>query len=452
MGTTTSTQTLTLAGTPSGIDTKTLISELVAVERQPEQAIQQHQSDDQTKLSTLASLISGLQNLQTASDALTLPSDLKTIKASSSQAAVAVSATGTATVGTHTMIVAQLAQAQTSVSGAFASDTAGVAGAGSLQFTVGSGAPVTITFSGSDTLDDIAARISAAGAGISASVVFDGTNYHIVVNGTQTGAANGISFAESDTQGPGLNMTTLQSAQNASFSVDNLAVTRPTNSFNDVVPGLNITLQGTTTGGPPAILSVGNDPAGMLAKVKTITDAYNSVATILASQLTYTGDGSQQMGADTFFGDPAIESLQRQMGSIVASGYSDANGSTSLAEMGITLNNDGTLAVDDTAFTAAVTADPTVAGRLMFGSNGTDGFGAAVDSLVSQFAAPSTGTLPSLQDGINSDIQNYADQIQQIEDQATSLQQRLTDQFSAMDQIIAGLHTQTSALTSLMGG
>lgn len=435
------TNALTLAGTTSGIDTKALIASLVALERQPERAIQQRQLDDQTKLSTLGFLISGLQGLQGAADALNLSSAIKSVTAYSSVPnLVGVVATGTASVGAHSVIVAQLAQAQTSVSSQFNSDSVGVAGAGSVQFTIGNGAPVTVAYGLNDTLDDIAARISAASAGVTASVLFDGSNYQIVVQGTQTGAAGAVAIAD-----PNLNFKTVTAAQDAKLTVDGLSVTRATNSVSDVLPGVTLTLQSTTPPGSPATVTIQNDPAGLRAKVKTIVDAFNSVAGTVSGQLAYSGT---TRGGDTLFGDPAIESLQRQMGSLFDRSYSDAKGSISPGDLGISINKDGTLTLDAAKFDAAASKDPAAVQRLLLG-HGTDGLVSAIDTLSSQFTDVGTGALPSIQSSINDELKSFADQIQQIEDSANNLQQRLTQQFAAMDAAVSALHTQTSTLTSL---
>lgn len=439
--------TINFGGLASGIDTASLIDKLVSVERQPITQLQQQKSNANSRLSILGTLVSRLQALGEAARGVDTSTELTTLAAASSdETRVKASVSSAASPGTYDVVVTALARAQLTLSQSYGSDAAGVAGTGSVDITVG-GKTTTVQWDGADSLSDIAACINGSGARVTASVLFDGSKYRLTVAGSDSGAAAAVTFAEQgDALGLSAQGATVVTAQDAAATINSIAVTRPTNDFSGVVTGLSLRLGSLTPqGGAPTTVTVTNDVDGLRKKAQSLVDAYNAVVQTVNGQLAYNGTTK---GDNTLFGDSTVRGLQQRLGGIVGSTYAWSGGTTSVGRLGIVLARDGTLSIDAAKFNAAVAADPLAAEHLLAG---TGGLAAALTQAVTDYTASGTGALVVKQAGITRQNQNIDEQIQRVEDAATSLGDRLRAQFTQMEQVIAGLKSQSTYLMSLFG-
>lgn len=442
---------VTFGGLITGLDSNSIIDNLVKAEKQAGQPLQTQQTQYTTRKSVLTDLTTRLVSLRGIAGGLGIPSLIRSVSGTSSDASrVTVGVAGAAVAGTHSLVVNQLAQAGVYQSSTFASDTDGIAGTGSLTLTAGSAAPVTVSFDNNDSLTDIAGKINSASSRVAASVLYDGTSYRLLVQARDSGAANAITFAEAGSAlgftDPGANVVT---AQDASFTFDNIGITRATNVFSDVLPGVTLSLVSRTpNGGAATTISITNDRAGTVAKVQKLVDAYNGVASLLGDQLSYSGTVK---GPDTLFGDAGATGLQRQMGNIVTQSYSYAGGSYMPRELGITLLKDGTLQLDTAKLNAVLQTDPQAVERLLLGS-GSDGLVSAITNVVKQYTDPVSGVLTSERNTITTTLKGLADRLQAIDDRATRLGDVLRTQFAAMEQMVSAWKNQAGYLANLGSG
>ena len=182
---TSSTPALSSPGIGSGLDINGIVSQLVAIEKQPIAALQTKASAIQTKLSTVGQIQSQLSTLSDVSTKLADSTAWTNMLATSTNSsAVTATASSSATSGTYSIDVLQLARAQTTnsavVTGSSAVGTGslsiqlGTWNAGNTSFDPGSNAAVNITIgTGEDSLTNIKAKINAANAGVTATVVTD---------------------------------------------------------------------------------------------------------------------------------------------------------------------------------------------------------------------------------------------------------------------------------------
>ncbi len=188
--------TISFSGLASGIDTSSIISSLVTAEQAPITQLQTQEDTYNTALSSWQQLNANLSSLQSAASSLGEAATFTAATASSSNSSVAsISALPGAQVGQHSLTVTQLAQSQKVVSGSFASGSTALGESGG--FTLNG---KTISVASSDTLNDVAVKINASGAGVTATVVHVGANnYRLTLSGNQTGAANALSAADNGT-------------------------------------------------------------------------------------------------------------------------------------------------------------------------------------------------------------------------------------------------------------
>lgn len=434
-------------GLASGLDTGSIINQLVSLERQPISRLQQQRADVNKKISALGDLSSKLKTLKTRADELNKAEGTRAFTATSSDESVAkVSVTSGATQGSYALRVGQLARAETSRSSAFASDTAGIAGAGDLTITAGANSPVTVSYAASDSLSDIAARINRSGAQVNAAVVFDGSSHRLNISAKDTGAANGLSFAES---GAGLGFTDpsaeVISARDAEFTINGTTLRRASNTVGDALAGVTLNLRAeTATGAPDTQIVVSQDRDGVTKKLQGVVDAFNDVANANNLQLSFTG----QTRSDRLSGDSTLQGLQRRLGSVIASPYASGSSTASIGSIGIKLNSDGTLSLDSAKLNAALDKDPKAVEQLISG-DGTSSLAAALSSLADDYSKASTGILASKSKAFQGRTGEIDKQIDRLDANATSLESRLRQQFSALEKTISGLQSQSGFLNSI---
>lgn len=436
---------VTFTGLASGIDSASLITQLVNAERAPVNAITQQQSDLNTQKSIVGNLSTALAALGTAMRGLALPSQVQPLSASSSDGHVTVAASSDALATVHNVFVKQLARSEVTSSREFTSAGAGVLGTGSVTITTGAKS-AQINYSATDSLANIAAKINDADLDASASVLFDGSKYRLMVASTGTGTAAAASFVDS---GDSLALSDPQNikveAKDAIATIDGVDVTRARNVIDDAVTGLTFTLvspHAVTDNG--ATVNVSLDTAGLKSKLQSVISAYNSVNSALHAQLDYTGS---KKGTDTLFGDFTLRQLQGALGNVMTSGYgSDPLNPQTLGAVGLTRARDGTLTLDDAKLTAALAKNPNAIGDLFV----TGGFAAAMTKMTDSYTQ-SDGLLAAKSQSLSDRSRALQSRADQINARADALQTQLQNQFTALETAMSQLKSQSSQLTSILG-
>ncbi|HET9620990.1 MAG TPA: flagellar filament capping protein FliD [Kofleriaceae bacterium] len=432
---------ITFSGLASGLDTASLIKQLVAAERSPADAITQKQSDLNTQKSIVASLSSAVSKLGTVVKGMAIPSDLQPRTASASDAHVSVTATAGAASTVHDVRVEQLARGQITASSAFASMAAGVVGAGTLTIATG-GKTASVSYSPSDTLSDIAAKINNANVGASASVLYDGSTYRLMVAATGTGSANAPVFTET---GASLGLAQPENvkvaAQDAKVSIDGVSVTRSTNTIDDAIQGLTLTLNSPqATGDADTAVTVGLDNSALTTKLSSFVSAYNAINSALHVQLDYTGSTK---GTNTLFGDSTLVRLQNSLGGLMSAAY----GGNAIDSVGLVRDKDGNLTLDSDKLAAALNKNPNALSDFFV----TNGFTKAVRGLTDAYTAAGSGFFATKTQSITDRFKALQTQADNINSRADTLQTTLQSQFNALETAMSNLKSQSSYLTSILG-
>ncbi|MEI8257470.1 MAG: flagellar filament capping protein FliD, partial [Deltaproteobacteria bacterium] len=352
---------ITFPGLASGLDVTAIVDGLVNFESQPITKLQTKQSQIQSASQTISTFATKLATLQTAARALATPGGFGAFAATSSDSAIVATATGAASPGAFSVSVTALAQEQRTYSGTQASATAALGWSGTLQIGAAGGTPASIAVTADDTLSSIATKIGSSGQRVSASVLYDGTNYRLQLRGLDTGAASALSISESGfSSGLADPANTAQNAQDAVLTVDGLSIHRSTNQVTGVVPGVTLALTRLTT--TPATVQVNSDSTALQQKLATFVNAYND---IVSSGHTAAGFGGQKAANPTLAGDRAIRSTLDSLSGVLSSAIAGTGGRyTTLYSVGVGRNGDGTLKLDSTKLSAALQADSTGVARL----------------------------------------------------------------------------------------
>ncbi|MCV2489485.1 flagellar filament capping protein FliD [Geodermatophilus sp. YIM 151500] len=451
---------MSVGGLVSGLDTTTLVSQLVQAEAAPQTALKKRLATAETAASAYRTVNTTFAAVRAAAEALTASSLASARTATPSSKDVTASAAASAVNGsTITFSVRSLAKAQVSVThvgwGAatdLAHDNPELAGTIEILAADGVTSKGTVEIKPGMTLAQAAAAINDTDdLGVRASVVKIDGSYRLQFTSEETGTENGFTVrAANETAGTaGAAMRTLADAVDAEIDLgDNLRTTSSSNTFADLIAGVSVTVSKVdpTTS---VTVTVGSDSAGVAGKVQTLVDAVNSA---LNTVKTYTSNAKGSTAA--LKGDfPVTQLAGRLLDAVSYAVGSDG----SPAQVGLQLTRDGKISFDKAKFTAALEATPELAQRMIGGAAATTApDGTAVPAVtgiaerllsVARTASDSTtGSLVKLAAGKDSVAEDLQDRIDAWDLRLAARKEMLTRQFTAMETALSSLQNQSTWL------
>ena len=437
-------------GLASGLDTTSIVNSIITSDSAAMTQAQTEQAAYQVQISTVATLTTKLQALQSAADALGI-TGLAPIRATSTYADFTVSGSAQS-VGDSTVQVKTMALAAKLRSGTgFSSSQTDAGLTGTLQFSIdGVTSPSTaITLTG-QSLSAIADAINKQVPQVTASVVTDGSQYYLSVTRNSTGYAtsdadpsDALAVVGTD---PGFNFQTLQSAQNASLKVDNLQITSQSNTIKGAIPGVTLNLNGQSN--LATDVTFASDSSSSAASINSFISAYNDVVTTLNGELR--PDPSLAASNNPLAGSFLLN-IESSMQGLLSQSVGGSGAVQTLSDLNVSLQDDGTLALDklpnQNTFAEAVAADPSGANKLF--STATTGIAALVDSLVAKQTDPASGALVGETQVLNDSVSSLGDTIDYWQNYLDNERTRLTSEFTAMESTVATLNTTANYLNQL---
>lgn len=353
-------------GAGAGIDTKALIDGLASSAKAPKDALLKKREETNTaRISALAEASNAIDSFAVALSQLISGGTLFTQPTVSDTSLLTAAAVPGADLGelSAQVEVRQLAQAQSLVSTNFASATSPI-GQGELTLTTGTGSYSFTIDTTNDSLNGLARAINDKITGVTATVMTDSNGARLMLKGL-TGEANAftLSVPADTTSGlerfayaPGESggLTAAQSAQDAIVKLDGVEVRRGTNSFNNLIPGVQIDLKKAAVG-TTVSLGLSRPTVAITQAVSDFVEAYNQLQEMLANA---TAAGSNGVGTGPLRGDAGIRQMQRELARLTTTELSSGGKFKTLAEIGVATNRDGTLRVDIGKLQVALEADP----------------------------------------------------------------------------------------------
>lgn len=456
-------------GIGSGLDVNSIVTQLVAIERQPIAQLQQQASSVQSKLSVYGQIQSKLSALRDAAAALTQAGTWgQTLGSSADPAAVGVTTGPTTRAGSYNVMVTALAAAQSNATATvppYASADA-LLGEGTLQIQLGtwngasftaSGNAASVTIGpGAQTLAQVRDVINAANAGVTASVLSDASGARLVLRSTATGASNGFRIGVTDADGThgdasGLSalaydpqagvstMTLAQGAANAQASIDNLPVNSASNTLAGVIDGITLTLSRVTTA--PVQVSATSDQESIRQKIDAFVSAYNDVNSLLAEQTKY--DAATRT-AGLLQGDSAAVGLRAQLRNMLGATSGGSAAFSRLSDIGFDVQANGSISLNATKLSNGLSNLAEIA-RLFSNSDplvpANDGIATQLRRLTERMLA-FDGTVQSRTEGLQNRLELNRDRQERLESRVARTEARLRAQYAALD-------TQMNQLTGL---
>jgi flagellar hook-associated protein 2 len=458
----------------SSIDVAAIVEQLMTVENKPLEKIQTQIEQKKLVISDLGTIKSKVATFQDALTIFQTPSTFNNSAASSSDATV-VSATASngAIKGNHSVTVASLATAtRNSVSG-YASSTAlatvdatngfavTVAGVtyntnGSKTQTVSGVATTTANavavLGATPTITDLKNWINGLGVNVSASVVetTSSSNWALMIQGTQTGTTNAISFTGlTGLTGatPALTNTPVAAAANASFIVNGTTFSRASNTVTDVIDGLTLSLNKASVTAQTISVTKGADISS--EAINTLIAAYNDV---MSTHKSMTANSANSDKPGNFANSPSTLSFINQIKDSFAKGISYTSNGTlttmSLSTLGIDLQLDGTAKFNSASFATASASG--LRDTLALGV--TMGYVSSTSNL-NTFLTAQVKTSGALSSQITSEttaMQDLTKRKDNLQIRLNSIQNNLVSQYSALNALLFQLSSTSNSLTSAL--
>lgn len=460
---TSATGTISSAGIGSGLDVNNIVTSLMAVERQPLGRLQSAATTLQTKLSAFGQMKSIASALQDAAKPLFSADSFQLSTAGSSDPSSVSAGTSTKAIpGIYSVSVASLSAAQSVVStaGQFA-DAGAVVGTGSVTLRLGTWSAgqtsftpkpgsldITVPIGASEnTLAGIRDKINAANSGVSATVVTDAGGSRLALQSSATGAANGFRVIVADDDGAnadaaGLSrlaydplggaarMTLAQSAADTQATINGIAVNSSSNTLDNVIDGITFTLGKVTT--QPVTVNISRNTDAIKAKVAAFVAAYNSLNSFLGSATKY--DATSKQGA-LLQGDGTTTGIQNQLHALVSQASSASSAFKTMSAIGVQVQKDGSLKLDDVAFAAAIANLPELTKAL----SSVDATNANNSGIGKRFFAwadkllASNGSIPGKTTALQSQLTLNQKSQDKFNDRLVLIEQRMRAQYTALD-------------------
>lgn len=437
-------------GIGSGLDASSIISQLVALETSRLTPLKSEASLIQTRLSTvsqLKSLASTLEDkLKTLSDATNWSSAMAV--SSSNSAAITATPGSNAVAGNYAIEVTSTAQSQTITSGRFGG-TQPFANGGKLTISPGvSGASaIPIDIPAGSNLSQVAAAINKANAGVSATILNDGTGQRLVLSSTQTGTAHqfsitgegdmsALSYNTNDTSlvssktGEADSAGVFKAAVDAKAVVNGVAITSSSNIFDNVIQGLSFT----AVAAGSSTLTVSTDTETLQKQVTEFVTAYNALNNLLTTSTKYE-ESSKTAGI--FQGDSSIVNLQNALRRTFAESVSTSPVFQRLTDIGIDIKTGGTMSINETKLKEGLQKNASEMAK--FFAEGSDGFADKMLSFAKSIQ--DTGSiLDTKSDALSKASKRNTTEQDKVNDRATAVEARLRAQYTALDSKMASLN------------
>ncbi|MEI7198217.1 flagellar filament capping protein FliD [Pectobacterium versatile] len=464
-------------GVGSGLDLTTLLNNLRTAENQRLTPLKTQQDSFKAQVNGVSALKSALDKLNTANNALAKSESFGIVKGSidgitntsitSTNKAFTATTTSKAVAGTYTVDVQHLAQAHSITSASKTSATEALSATDTkLVITQDNGKfpiPGTTTGqtqksleieikAGETSLNDVRDAINKANGSVTASIVKAKDNeYYLMLTAKNSGTESKISLNDS---GSTLGTTTEKvAAQNAVIVANGITIERQSNTIEDALEGVTLTLQAKTEVDKPETLNVTQDITGMKDAVKAWVDAYNALQDTITAQTKYTivkpgEDQNTTNGA--LIGDSTVREIQNKLKQQLTALQSEGGEFRILADLGITQNaKTGKLEISDTKLDKALKEEPGKVRDFFVGDSDKTGFATQTRTYMKSLLDNIDGVIKTKQDGLSSTIKKLDTQYTRVSNSIEETIARYQKQFTELDKSMSSINSTSNQIASM---
>jgi len=430
--------TISALGIGSGLDLTGLLDQLDSAEREKLVPMINKRRSFEAKLSAFGQLRSSLDAFQSATAKLKQSDIFESAQSAVSGDALTAAAGRGAKPGAYDISISQLARAY-SVATIGLEDREADIGAGTVSISMADGATLSVTMSSDNsTLESLRDKINELNAGVSATVINDGSAapYRLSLTSTATGQDAAIASVDFGAIGASLSLdaTTEIAARNASFRVNGVDIVSQDNQVEDAIEGVTLSLDEVGD----ATLAVTVDEGKIQSAVTGFVSAYNK----LQEQIDRLTRFDQESGdAGDLLGDSTLRSARSRLRSTFVDGV-EGGDLQRLSDIGISLQLDGTLEVDEDRLSELIQADRSAVKFFFAGDGEALGLADTLDEVLSNVLG-SGGLLETAEDGLDTRLEILNDRFDRRQRGIDRTMERYRKQFAELDGLVASMN-QTS--------
>ena len=442
--------TIQFGGLATGLETSTIIEQLMEIERAPINRLEADQTWMNNRLEAYQEIDTRLKSFSDKIKDLNYSSTLlqRSVKQSSEEFLSASANSNAITGASYQVEVISLAQVQKSVSETgYADKSSSLFGTGTLSFTV-DGTDHSFTLdSSNNSLEGLVGAINKADMGISAAIINtgDATNpYRLSLTGTDvakdfTMDTSGLSGGSPLSIG-----TPVQSASKAMIKVDTVTITSDSNTLTEAIPGLTLDLVSAEVG-TMTTLNVNVDKENIKTAMAAFAEGYNEVISFITEQSAFGGSESGVLG-----GDASINAIKRRLQNLLTESTPNSGKFKTMSQLGFQTQKDGTIVVNETTLNNAVNNNLDDIATLLAGEEGVTGIATKFKNFLYDTTNSGTGLYKTKKDSISTNLKKIETSISNTEARLEMRQKMLEAQFSAMETLVSGLNNQSTYLTQQM--
>jgi len=432
---------LSAFGSSQPINVPEAVSQALAAIAAPEVQWQNEQQTLQTETTALNSMENDVTALESTMTAMGDPAGAlasMTTSSSDSSLVTATAANGAASAN-HVVVVNNLATTSSWYSNSVASGTTALQ-AGTFTIQVGTGTATQITVgTGTNTLDDLANTINGMNLGVTANVVTDASGARLSIVSNNSGAASNITIGADTTIG----FTRAATGVDASLTVDGIPINSASNSVTGAVNGVTLNLVGASPGTQVDIV-ISPDVNSASTAISNFVSAFNKVIGDVNTQFTVTNNTEGPVASD-----PNVRLVQSDL--LSAGGYStESNAVATLADLGISMNKDGTLTLDSATLNSAIQNNFGAVQSFLQGTS-SNGFVNFLNNQLTSLTDPASGAFTVDLQSINSENSDLQNQINNFQPYLQQQQTLLTNEFNQADIALEQLPTEEAQINAELG-
>ena len=430
-------------GVGSGLDLNGLLDQLEAAERQKLTPITNQAASYQAKISAFGTLESALDKFRDAAETLGEEDSFRSVATNQTGESVTFTTGTDVALGSFDINVTQRARAYSIATQGVVDKDADL-GAGSVSIDLANGESLEVTLSeDKSSLKDLRDAINDQNKGVQASIVNDGsgTPYRLVMTSAKTGteeAISGVSFSGGLGSALSLDGASEVTARNAEFTINGIAMQSQSNKVEDAIQGvtLNLVEEGESS------LDITRDTDAIKKAVNDFVSAFNNLKESIGSLTSFnseTGESGELIGNST------VRRIESELRGVLSAGVDEGEYRV-LADLGVSLQRDGTLKVNDEDLDEAISNNLEGVSRFFVGRDENDGIIGKLDSALEDMLEDD-GMIDRVTEGFQTSIDSLSKRYDRMEQSIAATVERYRTQFQKLDSMVAQMNATSSYLT-----
>lgn len=437
---------ITSLGVGSGLDLNGLLGQLEQAEQEKLVPIQQQVESEQAQVSAYGQLQGGLSQFQASAAQLNDAELYESLATNVEGSAVTAATSNDAQPGRYEVSVSDLATSGSLATQRVSDPTDAITNGETLtfEFEAADAPAAEFAIAADSSLEDVRDAINASDDDrLNASIIFDGEGYRLSVNATQTGNDASIASTNfSQTMADNVALTDqqiIQSGQDASFNVNGIDITSPTNQVEGAVQGMTLSLEEANA---TSTITVEQDSQAISDAINSFVDDFNALKGTIGDLTAFNPETGR---AGELNGDSATRNVEAALRGVLSS--SVAGGELSvLSDVGISLQLDGTLALDQSQLDSVIANQPDQLAQFFAGTSAESGMAGQINDTLSQ-VLNETGAVQNAISGSERRIESLNDRFMRTEDRIDQTIDRYRTQFGQLDSMVAEMNATGNFLT-----